>query len=137
MRTGGVDGGVLNASLAQSRAVTAATAPASASASGATGKDHAKLVDAAQQFEAMLLQQMLKPFEKADSGFGEQSEDGGGDSSSTLGSFGTEAVAKAISKGGGLGIARQIISKVSEEKQESLEKVNNSKDSVPSADKLR
>lgn len=71
-----------------------------------------KLTEAAEQFEAIFLQQMLKPF-------GSDSGDGlGGDEtektpgSDTLSSFGTEAVAKAIAKGKGLGIARQIVEKV-------------------------
>ena len=74
---------------------------------------HAKLVDAAQQFEGMLLQEMLKGMQTDKDGMngedGSESSDGSND---TLRSFGTEAVANAISKGGGLGIAKQVIAKV-------------------------
>ena len=40
----------------------------------------------------------------------------------TISSFGTEAVAKAISKGGGFGIAKQVASKVTLERQRNSEK---------------
>jgi peptidoglycan hydrolase FlgJ len=74
-----------------------------------------KLSDAAQQFEAMLLQEMLKPMRSSDGGWsGDERTDSASD---TISSFGTEAVAKAISKGGGLGIARQVVAKVSAERQ--------------------
>jgi flagellar protein FlgJ len=71
---------------------------------------HAKLVDAAQQFEGMLLQEMLKGMQTSKDGEdGDDSTDGSND---TLRSFGTEAVAHAIAKGGGVGIARQVVAKV-------------------------
>jgi Rod binding domain-containing protein len=81
----------------------------------------AKLVDAAQQFEATMLQELLKPMQHGRSswGGGENSDD---TSSDTISSFGTEAVAKAISKGGGFGIAKQIVSKVTLEHQRNSEK---------------
>lgn len=77
---------------------------------------HTKLVDAAQQFEAMLMQEMLKPMRAGTKGW----EDGGKDtdqSEDTLSSYGTEAVAKAIAKSGGLGIARKIVQEVSAEER--------------------
>jgi flagellar protein FlgJ len=51
-------------------------------------------------------------------------EDEKSDDSSTdsISSFGTEAIAKAISKGGGFGIAKQIVSKVTLEHQRNSEK---------------
>lgn len=87
---------------------------ASQSATGAEAQRHAKLADAAQQFEAMMMQELLKPFATGRDGWGEeeQSTDAAAD---TMSSFGTEAVAKAIAKGGGLGIARQVIQQVTEE----------------------
>lgn len=74
----------------------------------------AKLVDAAQQFEAMLLQQMLKPMQGGADGEdgGEKAALGGGE---TLAAFGTEAVARAILRGGGFGLARQIVRQVTAE----------------------
>jgi flagellar protein FlgJ len=73
-----------------------------------------KLMDAAQQFEGMLLQEMLKPLRSGQGGDEEGSgeDDSGND---TINSFGVEAVAKAISQSGGLGIARQVMQQVSSE----------------------
>jgi Rod binding domain-containing protein len=73
-----------------------------------------KLADAAQQFEAMMLQELLKPMRTSEDDLsGEKREDSSFD---TIASFGTESVAKAISKSGGLGIARQVIRQLSQEK---------------------
>jgi flagellar protein FlgJ len=86
---------------------------ASSSFSDANARAQSKLADAAQQFEAMLLQEMLKPLRSQESGW--SGEDSADSASDTINSFGTEAVAKAISKSGGLGIARQVIRQVSAE----------------------
>ena len=53
-------------------------------------------------------EELLKPFSSGsgDGLGGDETEKVAG--SDTLSSFGTEAVAKAIAKGGGLGIARQL-----------------------------
>lgn len=76
---------------------------------------HSKLADAAQQFEAMLLQEILKPMRSEDGGWtDEDSKDG---ASNTITSFGTEAVTRAISKSGGLGIAKQVIRQVTAERE--------------------
>ena len=85
------------------------------------GQKQAKLVDAAQQFEATMLQELLKPLQHGQSSWGgeEKSDDSASD---TISSFGTEAIAKAISKGGGFGIAKQIVSKVTLEHQRDSEK---------------
>ena len=90
-------------------------------ATAAEVQKQAKLADAAQQFEAMMLQELLKPMQHGQSSWGgeEKSDDTGSD---TLSSFGTEAIAKAISKGGGFGIAKQIVSKVTLEHQRNSEK---------------
>jgi peptidoglycan hydrolase FlgJ len=85
------------------------------------GQKQAKLVDAAQQFEATMLQELLKPMQHGQDSWG--GEDKNDDSASdTISSFGTEAIAKAISKGGGFGIAKQIVSKVTLEHQQNSEK---------------
>jgi Rod binding domain-containing protein len=77
----------------------------------------AKLVDAAHQFEGVLLGEMLKSMQTDKDGMSSDSDSGDEDkgSSDTLRSYGTEAVAKAISQGGGFGIAKQIIAKVTKE----------------------
>jgi len=81
---------------------------ASQSGSAIEGQKQAKLVDAAQQFEATMLQELLKPMQHGQSTWGGEakSDDSASD---TISSFGTEAIAKAISKGGGYGIAKQIV----------------------------
>jgi peptidoglycan hydrolase FlgJ len=83
------------------------------------GQKQAKLVDAAQQFEATMLQELLKPMQHGQSSWGGEENS---DDSDTISNFGTEAVAKAISKGGGFGIAKQIVSKVTLEHQRNSEK---------------
>ena len=85
------------------------------------GQKQAKLVDAAQQFEATMLQELLKPMQRGQDSWGgeEKSDDSASD---TISSFGSETIAKAISKGGGFGIAKQIVSKVTLEHQRNSEK---------------
>jgi len=77
---------------------------------GALSNRDKRLTDAAQEFESMMLQEMLKPLRSPEDELGEKKEDSSFD---TLSSFGTEAVAKALSKNGGLGIARQVIDHLS------------------------
>ena len=82
-----------------------------AEADPAAAAKHRKLVDAAQQFEAVFLQQMLKPMSGVD---GQEDDSGSGESgqNGTLTSFGTEAVSKAIAAAGGFGVARHIVAQV-------------------------
>jgi peptidoglycan hydrolase FlgJ len=85
-----------------------------------TGKPNARLEDAAQQFEAMLMQEILKPMHKGeDSGDGEKSDDSASD---TISGFGAEALAKAVSRNGGIGIARQVVRQVSQEREKNSKK---------------
>ena len=83
----------------------------------AEAQKQAKLVDAAQQFEATMLQELLKPMQHGQSSWGdeEKSEDSASD---TISGFGTEAIAKAISKSGGFGIARRVVEQVTQEHQQ-------------------
>src|SRR5437016_3044861 len=71
----------------------------------------AKLEDAAQQFEAMMLQELLKPMRTGEDDLSGEKISGG--SMDTIASFGTEAVAKAIAKSGGLGVAKQVMHELS------------------------
>lgn len=84
-------------------------------------KNH-KLVNAAQQFESMMLQEMLKPMRSGEDSWGGDGDKSSDSSMDTISSFGTEAVATAISKGGGLGIARQVIRQVMQEHQRDVKK---------------
>jgi flagellar protein FlgJ len=81
----------------------------------------AKLVDASQQFEAAMLQELLKPMQH---GQGDWDGDGKNDDSAsdTMSSFGTEAVAKAISERGGFGLAKMIVAKVTLKHEKNSEK---------------
>lgn len=93
----------------------AAAAPAATSAAA----QHRKLTDAAQQFEGMLLQEMLKPMKEHGFCQGENDSDNTDESSGfadTLTDFGSETMATAIAKGGGLGIARRVVEQVEGEK---------------------
>jgi len=76
---------------------------------------HARLTDAAQQFEGIFLQEFLKPLQSGKDGLtGEDSSDS---STDTLQTYSTETLAKAISSRGGFGIARQVIEQVNREHQ--------------------
>ena len=85
------------------------------------GMRQAKLTDAAQQFEATMLQELLKPMQHGRGSWGED-ESSGDSSTDTISSFGTEAVAKAISQGGRFGLAKLIVSKVTTESEKNSEK---------------
>ena len=89
--------------------------------SGIEGQKQAKLVDAAQQFEATMLQELLKPMQHGQNSWGGE-EESNDSASDTISSFGTEAIAKAIAKGGGFGIAKQIVSKVTLEHESRSQK---------------
>ena len=73
-----------------------------------------KLVAGAHEFEAMLLGEMMKPlrFGEAES----SDDDAEGGAAGTIRGMGTEAMAKAISAGGGLGVAREILQQVRAER---------------------
>ncbi len=81
-------------------------------ATARTGAPHApdpRLRPAAHEFEACLMKEFLQPLQHDalfDDGTDENSGEGSG---SALMSFGSEALAKAISERGGFGIAEKII----------------------------
>jgi flagellar protein FlgJ len=83
----------------------------------AAALQHKKLTEAAQQFEGMLMQELLKPMKEH--GFSQSEGDSNGEGSGfgdTLSSFGTETMATAIAKGGGLGIAKRVVAQVEQQK---------------------
>ena len=69
-----------------------------------------RLVNAAHEFEAQMMKELLKPMTASgtDPLTGED-EDSGSGSGSALGEFATEALGRALSERGGLGIANKII----------------------------
>ncbi len=76
----------------------------------------AKLASGAHEFEAMLVNELLKPlkFGQAEAAEDGADETGGGVSDSIRG-FATEALSKAIAAKGGFGLAKQIIRQVTAE----------------------
>jgi peptidoglycan hydrolase FlgJ len=75
-----------------------------------------RLKSAAHEFEASLMQEFLKPLQHDSLFASEKSDDSGADdadddsgSSGALMSFGSEAMARAISERGGFGIATKIL----------------------------
>jgi flagellar protein FlgJ len=96
-------------------AAAASTTPTTSSA--AATLQHKKLTEAAQQFEGMLMQELLKPMKEHGfcQGDKDDNEEGSG-FGDTLNSFGTETMATAIAKGGGLGIAKRVVAQVEGEK---------------------
>jgi flagellar protein FlgJ len=84
---------------------------AAALSEGASTEHDPRLKSAAHEFEASLMQEFLKPLQHdalfADDKGGSSSEDEGSDGA--LMSFGSQAMAKAISERGGFGIATQIL----------------------------
>ena len=101
-------------------AATAAATGAGAGGAEATALEHRKLTGAAQQFEGMLLQEMLKPMKEhgfcQEDGQDESGQESGGGFADTLSNYGTEAMATAIAKAGGLGIAQRVVEQVEGEK---------------------
>ncbi len=86
-------------------------------AAGTTdAQQQAKLVKGAHEFEAMLLNEFLKPLKF---GHAESTEEGadetGGGQSDTICGFATEAMSKAIADHGGFGLAKQIVRQVTAE----------------------
>ncbi|MHB1022541.1 MAG: hypothetical protein ACYC46_06280 [Acidobacteriaceae bacterium] len=90
----------------------------------AKGSTHdAKLEKAAHEFEASMMQELLKPMRAKDPLFSADSSmagggDDSGDSAGVMADYGTQVMAEAISQSGGLGIAKQVITQV--ERDESL-----------------
>ncbi len=73
-----------------------------------------RLVRAAQEFEAQMMKELLKPMTGQDALTGEETE-AGGDAGATgaLGEFASEALGQAISRHGGFGIADRIVQDLS------------------------
>jgi len=94
-------------SIAAAAAATSATGPASPPAStGATPQP--RLVKAAQEFEAQMMQELLKPMTEGNGLDGEDGDSASG-SGGALGAFASEALGRGLSEHGGFGIASSIV----------------------------
>jgi Rod binding domain-containing protein len=87
-----------------------ATAAAAAGSPGVT-TPQPRLVRAAHEFEAQMMKELIKPLNQSDALTGTDNEDGDDDSGSSgaLGEFASEALGRALSEGGGFGIASSIV----------------------------
>lgn len=82
------------------------SAPGAADPSPDTGKQRA--VKAAQDFEALLLGQMLKSMRGEGAWLGTGDDSGDDSADDTAASLGEQQIAQALAAGGGLGLARTI-----------------------------
>lgn len=86
-----------------------------------TATDNPRLVTAAHQFEAAMMQEMLGPLTREMQGMGGLSsdaedgvtDDGDGGPNQALTSFASEALGEALSERGGFGIASSVLKKLS------------------------
>ena len=83
-----------------------------ATASGTASTPSPRLVNAAHEFEAQLMGELLKPMSKSLSMNGDDDDSDSG-STNAMGTYATEALARAISNKGGLGIADHIVHSLS------------------------
>ena len=97
--------------LSTAAAAVSTAATTAASAAAAAGPPP-RLVHAAHEFEAQMMQELLKPLT---SGEGLDGEEDGSDSGSNgaLGEFASETLGRALSEHGGFGIATSIIRELS------------------------
>jgi len=89
---------------------TAAAAGAGQSSSPAAPQP--RLVHAAHEFEAQMMQELLKPMSGKNGLDGEDGDSATG-SSGALGEFASEALGRALSERGGFGIASSIVRQLS------------------------
>jgi len=85
---------------------------ASSSAQQGASVPQPRLVRAAHEFEAQMMKELLKPMTDSD-GLGGDADESGSGSNCALGEFATEALGRALSEQGGLGIASSIVHSLS------------------------
>jgi Rod binding domain-containing protein len=94
-------------SITGTAAVTAGTGAASSQTT-----PQPRLVHAAHEFEAQMMQELLKPMTSSNGLDGEDGDSASG-SSGALGAFASEALGRALSEQGGFGIATSIVRQLS------------------------
>jgi Rod binding domain-containing protein len=73
-----------------------------------------RLVRAAHEFEAQMMNELIKPMTRGSSLTGDEDDsDSGSGAGGALGAFASEALGKALSERGGFGIASSIIKELS------------------------
>lgn len=95
--------------------ITGALTTASAASNQNGQAPSPKLVHAAHEFEAQMMKELMKPMTSASSSLtgDEEDSDSSSGSGGALGQFASEALARALSDQGGLGIANQIVKELS------------------------
>ena len=78
-----------------------------------------RLVKAAHEFEAQMMNELLKPLTASDGLTGDQ-DDAGAGSAGLLGAFASGALGRALSEHGGLGIADSIVHSLSHSRTHAL-----------------
>ena len=90
-----------------------AALPATAGA-GAAAVPQPRLVKAAHEFEAQMMQELMKPMTQKSSMTGDDADsDSDSGSGGALGEYASEALGRALSDKGGFGIANQIVKELS------------------------
>jgi Rod binding domain-containing protein len=89
-----------------------AIAGTEAAVSSATATSSPRFVSAAHEFEAQMMQELLKPLSST-SGLDGEDDDSASGSGSALGEFASETLGKALSEQGGFGIATSIVRQLS------------------------
>ena len=93
------------------QAITATTA---AAGTGASATPQPRLVKAAHEFEAQMMQELMKPLNRGASLTGaDGDEDSDSGSGGALGEFASEALGRALSEQGGFGMATSIVKQLS------------------------
>jgi Rod binding domain-containing protein len=117
-----------------------ATNTAQAAAAQTTAQP--RLVNAAHEFEAQLMKELMKPLTKG-AAPGDADDEDGDDSESSLGSagalgeFASEAMARALSEQGGFGIAEKIIAQLTQRSSEDASRLGNDAEASRAAGNLR
>ncbi|MGD0859670.1 MAG: hypothetical protein ABR912_10145 [Terracidiphilus sp.] len=87
---------------------------AAAAVTGDAAAPQPRLVRAAHEFEAQMMEELMKPMTRGSSLTGEDEDsDSGSGSGGALGEYASEALGRALSERGGFGIATQIVKDLS------------------------
>jgi Rod binding domain-containing protein len=88
--------------------IAATLAPVSTGQASSSTTPQPRLVKAAHEFEAQMMQEMLKPLSSGNGLDGEENETSSG-SGGALGAFASESLGRGLSEHGGFGIATHIL----------------------------